>query len=50
MAKKEKKEKIKKSAKGCTYIGGQAVFGGGIMMGKNRKATARRDPHGEGQI
>lgn len=50
MAKKEKKEKIKKSAKGCTYIGGQAVLEGVMMMGKTCMATAVRDPDGEVQI
>ena len=50
MAKKEKKEKIKKSAKNCTYIGGQAVLEGVMMMGKTCMATAVRDPDGEVQI
>ena len=50
MAIKEKKEKIKKSAKNCTYIGGQAVLEGVMMMGKTCMATAVRDPDGEVQI
>ena len=42
MAKKEKKK--------CTYIGGQAVMEGVMMMGKSSMATAVRDPDGEIQI
>ena len=42
MAKKEKKN--------CTYIGGQAVMEGVMMMGKTSMATAVRDPDGEIQI
>ena len=42
MAKKEKKK--------CTYIGGQAVMEGVMMMGKTSMATAVRDPDGEIQI
>lgn len=49
MAKKEKpaKEKTKKCG---TYIGGQAVLEGVMMMGKTCMATAVRDPDGEVQI
>ena len=42
MSKKEKKK--------CTYIGGQAVMEGVMMMGKTSMATAVRDPDGEIQI
>ena len=42
MAKKEKRK--------CTYIGGQAVMEGVMMMGKTSMATAVRDPDGEIQI
>ena len=42
MAKKEKKK--------CTYIGGQAVLEGVMMMGKSSMATAVRDPAGEVQV
>ena len=42
MARKEKKK--------CTYIGGQAVMEGVMMMGKSSMATAVRDPDGEIQI
>lgn len=45
MAKKERKNK-----KHCTYIGGQAVLEGVMMMGKTCAATAVRDPDGEVQI
>lgn len=45
MSKKEKKNK-----KHCTYIGGQAVLEGVMMMGKTCMATAVRDPDGEVQI
>lgn len=47
MAKKEKKEKKKKN---CTYIGGQAVLEGVMMLGKSSMATAVRDPDGEIQV
>lgn len=43
MSKKNKK-------KNCTYIGGQAVLEGVMMMGKTCTATAVRDPEGEIQI
>ena len=36
--------------KNCTYIGGQAVMEGVMMMGKSSMATAVRDPDGEIQI
>ena len=42
MSEKEKKK--------CTSIGGQAVMGGVMMMGKSSMATAVRDPDGEIQI
>ncbi len=48
--KKEKKEKKAKSKKCGTYIGGQAVLEGVMMMGKTCMATAVRDPNGEIQI
>ena len=44
MAKKDKKKKK------CTYIGGQAVLEGVMMMGKTCMATAVRDPDGEVQV
>ncbi|MDE7181690.1 MAG: peptide chain release factor N(5)-glutamine methyltransferase [Clostridia bacterium] len=44
----EKKEK--KNKKNCTYIGGQAVLEGVMMMGKTCMATAVRDASGEVQI
>ena len=44
MAKKDKKKK------NCTYIGGQAVLEGVMMMGKTSMATAVRDSDGEIQI
>ncbi|MDE6597231.1 MAG: peptide chain release factor N(5)-glutamine methyltransferase [Clostridia bacterium] len=47
MAEKEKKKKNKRS---CTYIGGQAVLEGVMMMGKTSMATAVRDPDGEIQV
>lgn len=47
MAEKEKKQKTKKCG---TYIGGQAVLEGVMMMGKTCMATAVRDPNGEVQI
>ena len=40
----------KKAKKNCTYIGGQAVMGGVMMMGKSSMATAVRDPDNEIQI
>lgn len=40
----------KKAKKKCTYIGGQAVLEGVMMMGKSSMATAVRDPDGEIQI
>lgn len=40
----------KKRKKNCTYIGGQAVLEGVMMMGKTSMATAVRDPDGEIQI
>ena len=46
--KKENKEK--KNKKVCTYIGGQAVLEGVMMMGKTCMATAVRDGDGEIQI
>ena len=46
--KKENKEK--KNKKVCTYIGGQAVLEGIMMMGKTCMATAVRDGDGEIQI
>lgn len=46
----EKKEKKTKSKKCGTYIGGQAVLEGVMMMGKTCMATAVRDPNGEIQI
>lgn len=36
-----------KSRKNCTYIGGQAVLEGVMMMGKTCMATSVRDPEGE---
>lgn len=44
--KTEKEPKKKKSAKNCTYVGGQAVLEGVMMMGKTCMATAVRDPDG----
>lgn len=46
----EKKEKTKKTKKCGTYIGGQAVLEGVMMMGKTCMATAVRDPGGEVQV
>lgn len=44
-------DKEKKKEKKCnTYIGGQAVMQGVMMMGKTCMATAVRDPDGEIQI
>lgn len=43
-------KKEKKSKKSCTYIGGQAVLEGVMMMGRTCMATAVRDPDGEVQI
>lgn len=40
----------KKIKKNCTYIGGQAVLEGVMMMGKESMACAVRDPDGEVQI
>ena len=40
----------KKAKKNCTYVGGQAVIEGVMMMGKTSMATAVRDPDGEIQI
>lgn len=40
----------KKRKKNCTYVGGQAVLEGVMMMGKTSMATAVRDPDGEIQI
>lgn len=48
MANKEKKKN--KNKKTCTYIGGQAVIEGVMMMGKTCMATAVRDPDGEIQV
>ncbi len=47
MAEKEKKQKTKKCG---TYIGGQAVLQGVMMMGKKSMATGVRHPKGEVQI
>ncbi len=47
MSKKEKKQKTKKCG---TYIGGQAVLEGVMMMGKTCMATAVRDPSGDIQV
>ncbi|MDE6441873.1 MAG: peptide chain release factor N(5)-glutamine methyltransferase [Clostridia bacterium] len=44
MSKKDKKKK------NCTYIGGQAVLEGVMMMGKTCMATAVRDPDGQIQV
>ncbi|MDE7329958.1 MAG: peptide chain release factor N(5)-glutamine methyltransferase [Clostridia bacterium] len=47
----EKKVKKEKKNKKCgTYIGGQAVLEGVMMMGKTCMATAVRDPNGEIQV
>ncbi|MDE7306012.1 MAG: peptide chain release factor N(5)-glutamine methyltransferase [Clostridia bacterium] len=43
-------EKKKKNKRTCTYIGGQAVLEGVMMMGKTSMATAVRDPDGEIQV
>ena len=40
----------KKRKKNCTYVGGQAVLEGVMMMGKTSMATAVCDPDGEIQI
>lgn len=40
----------KKVKKNCTYIGGQAVIDGVMMMGRKSMATAVRDPDGEIQV
>lgn len=42
--------KEKKNKKKCTYIGGQAVLEGVMMMGKTGMATAVRGPDGEVQV
>ena len=42
----EKKEKKQKTKKCATYVGGQAVLEGVMMMGKTCMATAVRDPNG----
>lgn len=47
MSEKKKKNKTEKCG---TYIGGQAVLEGVMMMGKTCMATAVRDPDGEIQI
>lgn len=44
------KSREKKNKKCGTYIGGQAVLEGVMMMGKTCMATAVRDPNGEIQI
>lgn len=49
MAEMEKKEKRKRKTN-RTYIGGQAVLEGVMMMGKTCMATAVRDPDGEIQV
>lgn len=46
----EKAENPKKRKKCPTYIGGQAVLEGVMMMGKTCMATAVRDPDGEIQV
>lgn len=46
----DKKEKQPKTKKCGTYIGGQAVLEGVMMMGKTCMATAVRDPDGEVQL
>ena len=46
----EEKEKTPKTKKCGTYIGGQAVLEGVMMMGKTCMATAVRDPDGEVQV
>ncbi len=48
--KTEKDPKKKKNCKCGTYIGGQAVLEGVMMMGKTCMATAVRDPDGAVQI
>ena len=47
--KTEKKPKTKNKKCG-TYIGGQAVLEGVMMMGKTCMATAVRDPNGDVQV
>ncbi|MDE6504438.1 MAG: peptide chain release factor N(5)-glutamine methyltransferase [Clostridia bacterium] len=44
------KRREKKNKKCGTYIGGQAVLEGVMMMGKTCMATAVRDPNGEIQV
>lgn len=46
----ETEKKPKKRGKTCTYIGGQAVLEGVMMMGRTCMATAVRDGDGEIQI
>lgn len=46
----KKAEKAKTPKKCGTYIGGQAVLEGVMMMGKTCMATAVRDPDGEVQV
>ena len=48
--KTEKQPKKKKNCKCGTYVGGQAVLEGVMMMGKTCMATAVRDPDGAVQI
>ncbi len=50
MAKLKENTKKTKNKKSCTYIGGQAVLEGVMMMGKTCMATAVRDPDGEIQV
>ncbi|MDE7265380.1 MAG: DUF1385 domain-containing protein, partial [Clostridia bacterium] len=50
MAKLKENENKTKNKKSCTYIGGQAVLEGVMMMGKTCMATAVRDPDGEIQV
>lgn len=50
MANLKDKENKTKNKKTCTYIGGQAVLEGVMMMGKTCMATAVRDPDGEIQV
>lgn len=50
MAENEKTAKPEKKKKCGTYIGGQAVMEGVMMLGKTCMATAVRDPDGEVQV
>ncbi|MDE6868759.1 MAG: peptide chain release factor N(5)-glutamine methyltransferase [Clostridia bacterium] len=50
MAKLKENKTETKHKKSCTYIGGQAVLEGVMMMGKTCMATAVRDPDGEIQV